>query len=118
MPCSRSAMRGPPATTTVNTPCIRPRMSSVAAAWRIVPRKTIETMSATPARARKATAHHRLRLSPNPVMATPQAITAAMTIRPWRRAREKVPDSRPPATAPSGIAAKSRPSAKPSPQGA
>ncbi|CAM5565833.1 hypothetical protein SANTM175S_00255 [Streptomyces antimycoticus] len=32
--------------------------------------------------------------------------------------REKVPDSRPPATAPIGIAAKSRPSANPSPQGA
>ncbi|CAM5665976.1 hypothetical protein SGLAM104S_00598 [Streptomyces glaucescens] len=94
---------------------MRPRISSVAAESRIAPRKTIETMSATPAAARNTTASHRLPLSPNPVMAAPQAITAPMTIQPCRRARENVPENSPPTTAPIGMAANSRPSASPSP---
>lgn len=115
VPCRTSASRGPPATTTVNTPCIRPRISSVAADSRIAPRKTMETMSATPAAARNATATQRLVLRPKPVIAAPQAITAAITMSPCRRARENVPDISPPITAPIGIAANSRPSARPSP---
>ena len=77
----------------------------------------MDTMSATPAAARNATATHRLRLSPNPATAAPQPTTAAITIRPCRRAREKVPENSPPTTAPMGMPANSRPSAKPSPQG-
>lgn len=46
---------------------MRPRNSSVAADSRIDPRTTMETMSAAPASARKATAIHRLRLWAKPV---------------------------------------------------
>ncbi len=118
MPCSTSASRGPPATTTVKTPCIRPRISSVAADSRMAPRNTIDTMSATPAAARNATAIHRFVLRPKPATATPQAATAPRTMSPWCRAREKVPEKSPPSTAPIGMAANSRPRARPSPYGA
>ncbi len=75
----------------------------------------METMSATPAAARKTTPIQRLLLSPKPVMAAPQATTAPITIQPCRRAREKVPEKSPPTTAPMGIAANSMPRARPSP---
>lgn len=81
----------------------------------MAPRKTMDTMSATPAAARNSTANQRLVLSPKPVMAAPQASTAPMTMRPCRFEREKVPDISPPTTAPMGIAANSRPRARPSP---
>ena len=45
-PARRSPSRGPPATTTMKTPCSRPRISSGAYTCRIVCRKTAETRSA------------------------------------------------------------------------
>ena len=51
-PAVTSPSRGPPATTTMNTPCSRPRNWSGEAACRIVIRNTALTASAAPASAR------------------------------------------------------------------
>ena len=63
-PCHRSASRGPPATTTTNTPCIRPRISSVATVCSIVERNTELTRSAAPAAASETTATHSVVVRP------------------------------------------------------
>src|SRR3954453_18680704 len=47
-PASTSPIRGPPVTTTMNTPCSRPRRASGVATCRIVLRKMALTMSAGP----------------------------------------------------------------------
>ena len=63
-PCHRSASRGPPATTTMNTPCMRPRISSVATVCSIDDRYTELTRSPAPATARHSTASHSGRVRP------------------------------------------------------
>ena len=65
-PARRSPSRGPPATTTMNTPCIRPRISSGAAICSIDVRSTALTMSAAPATARQSTASHSAGREPEP----------------------------------------------------
>ena len=117
VPCSRSAIRGPPATTTMNTPCIRPRISSVAAVWRIALRNTMLIMSAAPPMARNTTASHSASARPNPTMATPHATIETTTPMPCRVTLDVHPDVRPHSIAPSGIAANSQPSARPPPGG-
>ena len=76
-PARRSPRRGPPATTTMNTPCIRPRISSGAAICSIDVRRTALTMSAAPATARQTTASQSAGANPNPTIATPQDMRAA-----------------------------------------
>ena len=100
VPCSRSASRGPPATTRKNTPCIRPRISSVAAVCRMAPRNTMLTRSAAPASARNTAATHSLPDSPNAAIAAPQAITAIAVAAPCRRSRVNEPENSPAANAP------------------
>ena len=52
-PARKSPARGPPATTTMNTPCSRPRIRSGAATCRIVERYAALTMSQAPDSARQ-----------------------------------------------------------------
>ena len=117
-----SAMRGPPATTTMKTPWSRPRTSSSAASWSIVERNAAEAMSAAPAIIRPTRHSHsqtpiapsaRLAATPETVMPAPQMTIATMTEKPWRVARETQPEKIPPRTAPAGIAAKSSANASP-----
>jgi hypothetical protein len=110
-PARRSPSRGPPATTTRNTPCIRPRMSSGAAVCSIEDRSTALTMSPAPATARNSTASHRVGASPNPMIATPQTTMAASTTAPCRSTRDTHPDVSPMSRAPIETPANSQPSA-------
>ena len=119
-------MRGPPATTTMKTPCNRPRTSSSAASCSIVERNAAEAMSAAPATIRPTRHSHsqmpiapsaKLAARPDTVMPTPQITIATITESPCREARETQPEKIPPRTAPAGIAAKSRAKASPPPIG-
>ena len=82
-PPSSSPTRGPPATTTMNTPCSRPRIRSGAADCRIVVRNTALTASDAPANAIANSAPHSAwvgvshppapsRQTPRPMMPTAQ----------------------------------------------
>lgn len=84
-------------------------MSSGVAAWSMVVRNTIETVSAYPARARKNSPSQRLRVSPNTAMASPHAATASRIASPCRRTRACQPENSPPSSAPAAIAATIRP---------
>ena len=68
-------------------------------------RKTAEITSAAPPTARRSSASHSDRTSPNPVMATPQAATATMTAIPWRRTDATHPVVSAPSSAPAPGAA-------------
>src|SRR5699024_9297509 len=122
-PCATSPTRGPPATTTMNTPWSRPRISSVAESSRIAWRNAAEIMSTAPPNASAASASHSHQADPSGVatpttapkttMATPHSATHTSTARPCRRTRGIHPENTPPITAPTLIAANSRPSAVP-----
>ncbi|SKN79061.1 Uncharacterised protein [Mycobacteroides abscessus subsp. bolletii] len=106
----KSATRGPPATTTVNTPCKRPRTSSVATDCRIVVRKAADTMSAMPPITRNTSDSHSsgaCAVSPKPTIASPHTTMLTTTARPWRSIRWNQPENTPPITAPTDIAADS-----------
>jgi hypothetical protein len=105
VPDSRSPSRGPPATTTMNTPCMRPCISSGAACCRIVERNTALTMSAAPAAASSSTPTHSVVVRPNAVIATPQATIASSTARPCRLTRPNQPPPSAPIRAPAATAA-------------
>src|SRR5262249_19899354 len=111
MPARASPSRGPPVTTTMNTPCSRPRSWSGAYTCSIVCRYTAETRSAAPAAASSSTAGHSERARPAAATVRPQAITAAPSASPCRRTRPIHPEDSPPTTAPSAIAAYSQPTA-------
>ena len=94
-PWATSPMRGPPATTTMNTPCRRPRRWSGVADCRMVVRKSMDTESMTPAATRVAQASTRGQAvsdpappdarsttAPNAMMHTAQPATAAAQARP------------------------------------
>ena len=115
-PPSSSPTRGPPATTTMNTPCSRPRIRSGAADCRIVVRKTALTASAAPANAIATSAPHSAwvgvshaagaeQATPRPTMPTPQPTMLTMIARPWRRTAPSRPDVRVARTAPTAAAA-------------
>ena len=76
-PCQRSASRGPPATTTMNTPCIRPRISSVATVCSIDDRYTELTRSPAPATARHSTASQSEWVRPNRATPAPHTQIAS-----------------------------------------
>ncbi len=114
-PARKSPSRGPPATTTMNTPWRRPRIRSGVAAWSMVLRNTIDTVSAQPATARKIRPGHSCRDRPKAAMAAPQAATASRMARPCRRMRPSQPENSPPRTAPTAGAATSRPTVLASP---
>ena len=118
VPCRTSASRGPPRDDQEVTPCIRPRISSVARRCRIAPRKTMLTRSAAPATARKHAATHSERESPKAGDGEPpRARPRPRSRRPCRRTRVNAPDSSPASRAPTGIAANSTPRASPPPGG-
>ena len=117
-PCHRSASRGPPATTTMNTPCIRPRISSVATVCSIEDRYTELTRSPgpgdAPAPARPATASRPARTARR---RGPTRRWRPSPPRPGAATRCSQPENSPAATIPIGIAANSSPSAMPPPGG-
>ena len=121
-PCTTSAIRGPPATTTMKMPCSRPRTESSAALWSMLVRNAAEAMSAAPPMVSITSATISIRCcqydasptaSPKPAIAKPQIRMQTITARPCASTRETQPEKTPPSTEPTGIAAKS--SAKTSP---
>src|SRR5690348_16471702 len=86
VPASTSPSRGPLVTTRLNTDDIRPRIASGVTDWLIVERHTALTESASPAAASATAATHSDVVVPATAIAAPQATTAAITIRPRRRA--------------------------------
>ncbi len=77
-------MRGPPATTVMWIPEMRPRRSSGTVAWRIVDRNTAEITSAPPATARHAKGEEEpvADESPKAAIETPQIVIATMIASP------------------------------------
>ena len=74
---------GPPITNMALTELMRPRSSSGVVSWMIRPRRTMLTISAAPAPARKITPSHRgVGDSPNAMMHRPQPIIAITTPSP------------------------------------
>src|SRR4051795_5417644 len=108
-PASTSPIRGPPVTTTMNTPCNRPRNASGVATCRIVLRKIALTMSAAPAMPSRSNASHSTLVNPNSAMEPPQMTTETRTAKPCRRTRPAQPDVTAPTSAPSDGAAASKP---------
>ena len=126
-PCTTSAIRGPPATTTMKTPCSRPRTASSAAVCSMLVRNAEEAMSAAPPTTSISSATTSIGRRPAPGQADrdPEADhrrapdqDAAMTARPCGSTRETQPEKTPPSTAPAGIAAKSSAKARPPAGGA
>src|SRR5215831_2658520 len=81
-----SPSRGPERTTIWKTDDMRPRIASGVTVWLIVVRDTALTLSAAPAIARNTHAGASDVISPAAAIASPQTITAPITIRPSRRA--------------------------------
>ena len=125
-PVISSPRRGPPATTTTNTPCSRPRRWSGVADCRIEPRKTPESESAAPptamhsaARANASVrrgspsgrdcAHHTT--PPNAATAAPHTRIETYTPQPCACRRVNGAENSPARNAPAAIAASSTPTA-------
>jgi hypothetical protein len=109
-PASRSPSRGPPWTTPIWMAASRPCSRSGTDSWMIVFRSTAEMTSAQPAMARNSRASSRFLVTPNPTMAAPQTMTAAVTARPCRRRWEIQPVVSAPTSAPAPGAAYRNPS--------
>ena len=120
-PCTTSATRGPPATTTMKMPWSRPRSSSDAAVCSMLIRNAAEAMSAPPpthqhqhaprpasgvrhATAERPPARRRRRSRP---WTAPRPGRRRSPPGPARRPARPSPSSTPPITAPAGMAAKS-----------
>ncbi|MCB5281515.1 hypothetical protein BJQ89_01260 [Arthrobacter sp. ES1] len=121
-PASMSPTLGPPATTTMNTPCKRPRRWSGAEACRMVVRKTALTESAMPASPQHRAAgssHHvtppapefpaSTTTRPKPAIEAPQPITDQTTAVPCRRTAPSGPEKRPARNAPTAVEASRMP---------
>ena len=115
-PPRNSPSLGPPATTTMKTPCKRPRIRSGAADCRIVVRKTALTASHAPATAMANSEAHSAWSSvnhspapssatPRPLMPTPHPTMLTMIATPCRRTDPSRPETRVASTAPTADAA-------------
>ena len=110
-PARRSPSRGPPATTTMKTPCIRPRISSGAASCSIDERSTALTMSPAPATARNSTASHSESRQAEADDRHAPHRDRASTTAPCRSTRDTQPEVSPMSSAPMETPANSQPSA-------
>lgn len=92
-PATKSPIRGPPATTTVKTPCSRPRRLSGAATCSIVDRYAELIMSAAPLIAKKNTPSHSARVNPNASTDAAYTTTDTAMATPWRRTLPTQPEN-------------------------
>src|SRR5436305_481662 len=109
-PASKLPSAGPDVYDSISIDASRPRSESGIVWFQIVCRKTPLIMSAPPASARNASAATSPGTNPNPTIATPQTVAAAITPSPWRCTRDVQPEVAENSSAPTAGAAYIRPS--------